>query len=104
MTKINNTSQPKIPKKAVIVVLSLFAGLFITGVIGVLFFDHDTRTEDQKKSAAIMEKYPNVKDLLKAIDDGTFDKDNLSDELRSYLYFESTNQTQFIIDSFYNGD
>lgn len=78
---------PKISKKAIAIVLSIFIGIAVSGVIGMIFFDVPY-TEDQLLTIAIQDKYPTEQDLQHALDTGEITKAELSNELQAWMYFK----------------
>jgi hypothetical protein len=90
----NKPDAPRIPKinitkKHVVIVLSLFIGLMVSGIIGMIFFD-TPYTEDQLLTIAIQDKYPLQSDLQAALDSGEILPSELSNELQAYMHFYDT--------------
>ena len=86
--------EPRLPKvniqkKHIVILLSVFGGLMLSGVIGVIYFD-TPYTEDQLLTIAIQDKYPTEDSLRAALDSGEITKSELSNELQAYMYFLDT--------------
>ena len=76
----------KISKKPIVILLSLVVGFGISSVVGMVFFDVEY-TDDQKLTMAIQDKYPLESDLRKALDSGEITEDELSNELKAYMFY-----------------
>lgn len=81
-------------KKPIVILVGIFIGFLITGIIGLVFFDVDF-TEDQKLTMAIQDIYPTQESLQTALDNGEFNYEDLSNELKAYMYFEGSGQEEF---------
>jgi len=79
----------KIQKKHIVILLSVFGGLLVSGIIGMIFFDVPY-TEDQLLTITIQDKYPKQEDLQAALDSGEILPSELSNELQAYMHFFDT--------------
>ena len=79
----------QITKKPIIILMAIFVGLMVSGIIGMEYFDEEY-TEDQLLTIAIQDKYPTKEDLFQALDSGEITKAELSNELQGWLYFQGS--------------